>query len=261
MEVLVDPDLSCPALFGPGGQYSIATTDQIQKLRDQFQSHHKKITAFCLNTRFDVDAGKETEITVAVAKAAAMLGVPAIRIDLVPTKMADKPDEFMKLAIRVGQDLIRATDQTKVRFGVENHGHYTNRPEVLRQLFEGVGSKRFGLTMDIGNFYWFGHPLSKLYDLYGEFAPWSCHTHCKSIHYPEEQREKQREMGWKYGDYVCTIYEGDIDYGRLIEILRKKGYTGGLCVEDEALGRFPKDQIAAILQKEVKFLRKLSTVT
>ena len=109
-----------------------------------------------------------------------------------------------------------ATADTGVRFGIENHGNTTNDPEFLAALFDGVGSKRLGLTLDTGNFYWFGHPLSKLYGLYEQFAPRAFHTHCKSIRYPEDDRERQRPMGWKYGEYNGPIYDGDIDFGRVV---------------------------------------------
>ena len=122
-------------------------------------------------------------------------------------------------------------------------------------MFAGVGSPRLGLTLDTGNFYWFGHPLSKVYQLYEMFAPRVFHTHIKSIGYPAEEREKQREVGWQYGKYHGPIYEGDIDFARVIAILKKAGYTNDLCIENESLGR-AKDA-PAVLEKEVALLKKL----
>ena len=118
--------------------------------------------------------------------------------------------------------VIETTEDTGVAFGIENHGGTTNDPEFLKPLFDRVGSKRLGLTLDTGNFYWFGHPLSKVYELYEAFAPRVCHTHCKSIRFPETEREKQRPMGWEYGKYNCPIYEGDIDFRRVVKILRRR---------------------------------------
>jgi len=259
VEVVVDPDLKCPYLFGPGDtNYSIATPEGIRVLGERFRSAGKRITAFCLNNDFDGKPDENVEWTVRVAQAAAALGVPAIRLDVVPHRMGDKTDEFLKLAIRLNRKIIDATRDTTVRFGVENHGGYTNRPDVLRRMFEGVGSKRFGQTLDTANFYWFGHPLSKLYRIYDEFGPYICHTHCKNIRFPEPEREKQREIGWKYNEYCCPIYEGDIDFAQVIAILRRHDYTGDLCIENESLDRFPRDRRAAILRKEADLLRKLA---
>lgn len=257
VEVIVEFDGSCSHLFAPGRKFTVADADGIKAVADEFRKHEKKITAFCLMNQFDVRGEKEIDWVTKTAQAAAKLDVPAIRLDMWPHKIKDQ-DEFLTFSIETGRKLVEGTKDLPVRFGVENHGGTTNRPEFTRKLFEGVGSKRFGLTLDAGNFYWFGHPLSKLYDICTEFAPWACHTHCKSIHYPEAEREKQREVGWQYDKYFCPIYEGDVDYKKIVAILRKAGYTNDLCIEDESLGKFPKEKRGEVLKKEAQFLRKLA---
>ena len=135
--------------------------------------------------------------------------------------------------------------------------HDDQRPGVPHsRCSSGVGSKRLGLTLDTGNFYWFGHPLSKVYELYETFAPRVFHTHCKSIRYPEAEREKQRPIGWEYGKYDCPIYEGDIDFRRVVKILSAAGYANDLCVEDESLGKSPAAERRAILAKEIRHLKE-----
>lgn len=258
IEVTVNMNRSLPMLFAPGKTFSIANADRIKELADELRKQDKKISAFCLHNNYDAHPKEEIDLTVATAKAAAQLGVPAIRLDIQATKTTD-PAKFLAFAISTGKAIIDATSDLSVRFGIENHGRTTNKPEFLREMFEGVGSKRWGLTLDTGNFYWFGHPLTKLYDIYTEFAPWACHTHCKSIHYPSEaDRERQRPMGWKYGQYCCPINEGDIDFRKVAGILRKAGYRGDLCIEDESLGRLPKDQRRVALKKELDLLHQVA---
>ena len=87
------------------------------------------------------------------------------------------------------------------------------------------------------------------------FAPSIRHTHCKSIRYPEGEREKRRSMGWEYGKYTCPVYEGDIDCRRLVKILRAAGYANDLCVEDESLGKFPASERREVLAKEIRYLK------
>ena len=84
------------------------------------------------------------------------------------------------------------------------------------------------------------------------------HTHCKSIRYPDDKKNVKREIGWEYGKYCCPIYEGDIDFKRIAGILRKAGYRGDLCVEDESLGRFPQAERGEILKKEIALLKRLA---
>ena len=186
-----------------------------------------------MGNRFEERPEAEIKCCSAVAHAAQALGVSAIRIDVVPVKLA--PPEFLTLAVETLKRLMADTDSTGVAFAIENHGTTTNDPAVLNAIFEKVGSKRLGLTLDTGNFYWFGHPLSKVYELYETFAPRVFHTHCKSIHYPAAEREKRRPIGWKYDEYTCPLGEGDIDFTRVVAILHKAGYHNDLCIEDESL--------------------------
>jgi len=259
VEATVTPEGKSPGLFGPrdAQPFSIADEDGIKRLGDALAASRKKICAFCLHNHFDERPDDEVACVKMTARAAVKLGVPAIRIDVVPRRIKDEA-KFLEFAVGMGRRIVEATKDTNVRFGVENHGGTTNKPEFLRKLFGGIGSKRFGITLDTANFYWFGHPLSKLYDIYTEFAASACHTHCKSIRYPEPEREKQRKMGWEYGKYNCPVYEGDIDFKRVAAILRKANYTGGLCIENESLGKFDKAERGKVLEREAGFLRRIA---
>jgi sugar phosphate isomerase/epimerase len=258
VEVTVNEELACPGLFSPDAKYGIASPQQIEMLGNTLDQHKLKISAFCLHNHFDERGEKEIELVRSTVQASAKLGVEAIRLDVIPRRIKDE-DEFLSFAIDAGKRVVKDSDDTGVRFGVENHGRTTNKVEFLTRLFDGIGSDRFGITLDTGNFYWFGYPLTKLYDIYDKFAPRACHTHCKSIRYPESEREKQREIGWEYGKYCNPIYDGDIDFERVAVILRGHNYRGDLCIENESLGRFPKEQRREILKKEADLLRRLAS--
>ena len=190
-----------------------------------------------------------------LVKAARQLGVDIIRVDVVPRKLDG--DKFLPFAIDACKRLCATADGTPIRFGVENHGKITNNPQFLEKLFGGVGSDKLGLTLDCANFYWWGHPVDDLYPIYEKFAPRVAHTHCKSIRYPADRRNVRREIGWEYGKYNCPIYEGDLDFKRIVAILRKANYRGDLCVEDESLGKYPANEQADVLRKEIATLKEL----
>jgi len=254
VEAQISDDLSLPGLF-PKGTYTAAESGWEKLKADMMFAQRPSITAFCMANHFEARPDFELDWVTKAARAAKALGVPAIRLDVVPQKL-DRPS-FLKIATETLRKLIAATEDTGVRFGIENHGGTTNDPEFLQALFDGVGSKRLGLTLDTGNFYWFGHPLSKLYALYEQFAPRVFHTHCKNIKYPESEREKKRPVGWEYGKYNCPLDEGDIDFSRVVKILRAVGYANDLCIEDESLGKYPADEQGAILAREIKHLQGL----
>jgi sugar phosphate isomerase/epimerase len=253
VEVAVDDNLALPGLVHAGEKYSLATDAGIARTKADANAAGQKITALCMYNRFAERPDQEVQLCTRAAEAAQALGVSAIRID-VATQALARP-EFLKLSIATLAKVIAATESTGVAFAIENHGNTTNDPEFLQPLFAGVGSKRLGLTLDTGNFYWFGHPLSKVYELYEMFAPRVFHTHCKSIGYPAEEREKQRPMGWQYVKYHGAIYSGDIDFGRVVAILKKAGYANDLCIENESLGH--AKNAPEVLSKEVQFLKDL----
>jgi len=255
VEAVIDDRLSLPGLFHPQQKYSAATKADIDRLRADMHSAGLRISALCMYNRFDERPDFELDWCARAAKAAAAIGVPAIRVDLVPRKVARK--DYLQFSIDMMQKVIRATEDTGVTFGIENHGNTTNDPEFLQALFDKVSSPRLGLTLDTGNFYWFGHPLAKVYEIFQKFAHRAVHTHCKSINYPEAQRQQQRPMGWEYGKYTCPIDQGDIDFSRLLKTLLDAGYRNDLCVENESLGRFPVEQRAEIVAREIRFLKKL----
>ena len=253
VEVTIRDDLSLPWLLHPDRKYSAATDDGIEALAADLKAAGKRISAFCMYNHFEDRPAFEVECGTRVARAAKALGVKAVRIDVVPHKLS--ADAFLELAVKTLASLIEATEGTGVAFAIENHGKTTNDPAFLKPLLDRVGSKRLGVTLDTGNFYWFGHPLSRVYELYEMFAPSVRHTHCKSIRFPETEREKRRPMGWEYSKYNCPLYEGDIDFRRVLKILRAAGYSNDLCIEDESLGRFPAAERDAVLAKEIRYLK------
>jgi sugar phosphate isomerase/epimerase len=254
VEIAVADDFTLPGLLHPSIQYTVATDSGVEQLAADAKTAGQQITAFCMFNRFEERPDFEILACKKLARVAQLLGVSAIRIDVVPNKL-DRP-KFLALAIDTLKKIIAATETTGVNFGVENHSNTTNDPGFLLPLFDGVGSKRLGLTLDTGNFYWYGHPLSKVYELVETFAPRVFHTHCKSIRYPIAEREKQRPMGWRYTDFFRPLYEGDIDYDRVAAILQKAGYHNDLCVEDEYIGTLSATEATATLAKDVAWLKR-----
>jgi sugar phosphate isomerase/epimerase len=253
VEAEITGSLALPGLYPKG--YSVADEAGLAKLAADLKAAGKRVSAFCMANRFDERPDAEVEWIGRAARAAKALGIPAIRIDVVPRKSSR--EAFLKLAIEALKKAVEATEATGVALGIENHGNTTNDPEFLKAVFEGVGSKRLGLTLDTGNFYWYGHPLSKLYEFFETFAPRVFHTHCKNIKYPETEREKKRPLGWEYGKYNCPLDEGDVDFKRIVAILKKAGYANDLCVEDESLGKFPAAEQKTVLAREVAYLKGL----
>ena len=256
VEVVVNEELACVGLYHPQKKYSVATGEGISALKADLEANGLMLTAFCMNNRLDTQLEREIAWAKQLVAAAQKMDVRAIRIDVVPHVI--KGEEFLPFAIKACRQLCDLAEGTSVRYGIENHGNVTNKPEFLEKLFDAVGSSHLGLTLDAMNFYWFGHPLKDLYGLCEKFAPRAYHTHCKSARYPADRRNTRRPMGWEYEKYAAPIYAGDIDYKRVATILRQAGYRGDLCLENECLAQFPAAERPDVLRKEIAMLKGLT---
>ena len=251
-----------------GQDYSVYAMDSTEKIAlqsDEDVAAYKKhldglgIAACCFMTARDFSAGDLEESAAWVARAlelAGLMGMPTIRIDSAMSR--ERELDFGTRVDLFARGLGGALERTKglnVAMGIENHGFQGNNLAFLLNVFRLVKSDRLGSTLDTGNFYWRGYPLSEVYGILTLLAPHAKHTHCKNIHYPEEKREEIREAGWEYGTYVCPLYEGDIDHGHVVRILSEAGYAGDVCIENESLKKWDSpEERQKVLGREVAHL-------
>jgi sugar phosphate isomerase/epimerase len=220
------------------------------------------IKPWCFLTARDFSAGDQEANIQWVARAlelADIMGMPVIRIDSAMSKEREldfgaRVDLF---AHGLGE-AIRRTAGSTVTMGIENHGYQGNNLAFQLNVYRKVGSDRLGSTMDTGNFYWRGYPLSEVYGILTILAPYTKHTHLKNIKYPEDKREIMREGGWEYGTYVSPLDEGDIDHAKVLRLLADAGYDGDICIEDESLGHYatPEERIA-VLERDVAHVKDI----
>ncbi len=261
IELFVAPDGTVPSLEPTDDQsrLNLAESSHRERLQAQLASVSAHISALCMGNNFNAD-NHEQQVRWAVdtVQAAHIMGIPAIRIDAIMSHERTLPLETrQQIAATAIREILDLTDNTDVELGIENHGLQGNDPEFLEGLLELVDSSRLGLTLDSGNFYWRGWPLSRVYEIFAQFAPHVKHTHIKNICYPREMREIQREIGYEYGKYACPIPDGDIDHSIYVAQLKAVGYKRDLCIEDESLGRYTPAERQEILGRTVRYLNSL----
>lgn len=256
VELMVSKDLTVRPLTG-SQRIEISNDGGVAELRGQAEQAGIRVSALLLGNNFNAeDKDAELRWIVRTCEVAETMGIEAVRIDAIMTGEAELPfEERMRIFSTGVKDVLSRTEGMKVRLGIENHGRQGNDPNFLRACLDSVGDSRLGLTIDTANFYWFGHPLSKVNEILQKFAPVTVHTHMKNIAYPESEREKERPVGWKYDEYVCPIPDGDINLGAYVKALKTAGYTGDLCVEDESIGRYTPDERRDNLRRAAEFLR------
>jgi sugar phosphate isomerase/epimerase len=258
LEIEVTPELKCPNLYEAGGTlYHIDDPASVDHLKKTIKKQKLSINAFATVIPL---SGEKTpqqiqQWVTAVAKVAQQLKVPVIMMPLIARGIDD--DEFIKRAKEFVGPLAPIASQTGVQLTIENLGHYLNRQEILDPILKSFNTKQVGLTLDICNMYWFGYPLSRIYELAEHFAPYVRYVHVKNIKYPEEQRRNQRAEGWEYLKYAEPVKSGDLDFKKIIGFYYQAGYRGDLTLEDDSLGKFKMPELREIHQQDVQVLRTI----
>lgn len=261
VELNFDRDNSVQAIHPEGGivRFKLDTPSALDEFRRHLVSNGIRVSALLMANNFgSEDLDGEIGWVTAAIKAASALGIPVVRIDAIMHGERDIPlEKNVRVFADAMLEVLDATQDCDVDMGIENHGFQGNNPDFLDLVLGKVGSPRLGVTIDTGNFYWRGHPLSRVYQIIEHLAPHCKHTHAKNIAYPPEKREIEREIGWEYLAYVSPLPDGDVDHRRVVGILRSAGYDRDLCLEDESLGRWTPEERIAVLRRDADFFREI----
>ncbi len=239
----------------------LESEEELLNFKKELQEQDVYVSA--LLTGFDISMHSEeqsVEWFKTVGKIACQLGTRVIRVDsFLQQETLYTFGKKVNLFTEIFYEILMSLHGYPIEFGVENHGKEGNNPIFLLSLVQNIDDPRFGLTLDFGNFYWRGYPLSETEAILKLLAPYAKHTHIKNIAYPKMSQEIYREVGWEYGTYVCPIFKGDINIEYILTELKKLNYTNALCIEDESLGRFHDPaQKREILKKDVEFLVEIT---
>jgi len=241
--------------FRIGGEtrkLSLADLGDVGALRRTLEENGISICALLLRNDFGSSSIEdEVRYVVEACTAGKAIGVKVARIDpAIGERPELSPRQQAELAAKPIAEVLRKVEG--VDLAAENHGSIANRPEFLNTLFDKVGSDRLGLTLDPGNLYWFGYPASEVLQIVDEFAPKVKHTHMKNGRAPVGAKESKRKIG---EIEMTPIYQGEVDLGMVVAILRKAGYKRDLTVEDESLAGFRHDEGKSVLKKDIEHLR------
>ena len=259
IELNLNQDFSVGAL-DKNEKVFLKTDDDVKAFRKHAKSLGVQICSVLTACDFSaLDMETNSAWVARAIEIADLLGAPSMRIDSNMRKEKNLDfDTRVKLMVDGLSAALKKTPSSKVALGIENHGQQGNNLAFLLNVYQQVGSKRLGSTIDTGNFYWRGYPLSEVYGILRILAPYTKHTHVKNIHYPEDKREIMRETGWEYGTYCCPLDEGDIDLAKVVDMLAKAGYHGDICIEDESIGKCKTpEEKAAVLARDIAHIKKI----
>jgi len=136
-------------------------------------------------------------------------------------------DDGFKWCIDCIEQCLPVAEKNGVLLALENHWGLCSTPEGQLRIKKAIDSPWLGILMDTGNF--LENPYSKLEMI----APYASFVQAKTY----------------YGGGVW--YSLDLDYKRIIDILRKVNYQGYISLEYEG-----KEDAATAVPKSIKMLRE-----
>lgn len=261
LEIHVDRSLRAPDYSKPasakGATVDLGDPAVARRVKEIFTEAGVTVSAVLIENDFgreNIEA--EIDWMIGAARVAESLGTDVVRINSVMSPSPEiSREKYVDRVVGALRQALRETHATC--FAIENHGVMGNEPEFIRAVLRGVSDQRLGLTLDTGNFYWAGYPLSTVYDLVKEFAPSTLHTHLKNMTFSPAEREKRRDWCRDWPKEARPLYEGDIDYSKVFETLQAAGYGRDVTIEDESLGNYPAQEAIEILQRDAKYVQGL----
>ncbi|MDR2133536.1 MAG: sugar phosphate isomerase/epimerase [Treponema sp.] len=119
--------------------------------------------------------------------------------------------EHIKYMVDTLKETARICEGEDLYFGLENHADFTGRE--FAQIYEEVGSKRVGCTLDTANGF---TVFSDANDDIEALAPWAITTHIKDI----KIEDTDPAQGWvPMIPRGCPIGEGNVNIPRALELL------------------------------------------
>lgn len=239
--------------------FDVSTENKRRELVERLKAEDLKIAAILVENDFGrEDTEAEIKWVEDACKIAPSIEVDVVRINSIMRPKPDIPmEDYSKLTVRCIREVLERTKDLNVSLAMENHGFIGNKREFIQNILETVDSERMGLTLDTGNFYWYGYPLDEVYEIIESFATYVKHTHIKNLKFSEERQKVMRKPGEEWPKSAAPIYEGDIDHKHVIDILKKSGYDRDLTIEDESLGKFPLEQRLGIIKRDIEYIKSL----
>ncbi|MES2797459.1 MAG: sugar phosphate isomerase/epimerase family protein [Bacteroidota bacterium] len=188
---------------------------------------------------------KNIDHTIKCIELAAKMGIPCLRLNtgrwntiksfddlmkargIEPILPGFTEDDGFKWCIEGIEKCLPAAEKHGVLLALENHWGLGSTPEGMLRIKKAIDSKWLGLLMDTGNF------LENPYDKLEMIAPQAKFVQAKTYYGGGE---------W---------YSLDLDYKRIVNILRKVNYQGYISLEFEG-----KESAETGVQKSIDMLRK-----
>ncbi len=216
------------AELGAAGYSQEAMDSFIKKSNEEAQKHGLTNVLIMVDREGDLSTSDAEKRQQAVENhykwvdAAAAMGCHAIRVNL---SGSDDPEEWMANSIAGLSALSTYAKDKGINITVENHGGLSSNAAMLAEVMEKVGMDNCGTLPDFGNFCIrrndpadYSKGCAEQYDFY------------KGV---KELMPHAKAVSAKSHNFDAAGNETEIDYVKMLEIVKSAGYTGFIGVEYE----------------------------
>ncbi|SHI55511.1 sugar phosphate isomerase/epimerase family protein [Pseudozobellia thermophila] len=175
--------------------------------------------------------------------AAAAMGCHAIRVNL---NGSDDPEEWIKNSIDGLTKLSTYAKTKNINVLVENHGGLSSNGALHAQVMKAVGMDNCGTLPDFGNFC-----------IKRKQGTWDCEEMYDIYKGVEELMPYAKAVSAKSHDFDAEGNETQIDYAKMLKIVKDHGYTGYIGVEYEGSELSEEEGIIATRDLLLKVAKEL----
>lgn len=261
VELLVDPDLTCPDLKENNSlTCSVRTRTAAGQMNREAADNGVSIELFVAPLRLktgmkSAPAWAETLLGIACSAGAQHVSFPLVTDNFMAPEIPDQ--DYLDSAFNIFSSLIKAAGETGIHVLFENLSVYLNRPEILHRILDRFPGEALGFCLDPVNLCWYGHPRSEVFRITEALASRATGLHIKNIRYPPDKVESRREPGWLYDELVVPAEKGDLDFAYLVKQFKASGFTGYYGIEDDSLNLVPEPERIKILCSSVAFVKRI----
>lgn len=211
--------------------------DNAKRVREYMDAVDMKIPCFSFFIQFQEDPKAGIERIKKVIDMGKILGAPYIHHTVGKAAYEGQPfREYLKIAVDVIRETSAYAEQNGMQLLIEPQGHVMNGVKHLSALFDTVKAP-IGALLDTGNILESGDSVEKYIKAFG---PLIRHVHIKDMLIRKKPPICPDDRYWsKVGNTKGMIRQtvvgtGDIDFIRVLKMLKALGYNGWYSLEYDA---------------------------
>ncbi|RLE69791.1 MAG: hypothetical protein DRJ45_06180, partial [Thermoprotei archaeon] len=168
----------------------------LEEFRKILSENDFTVNCILLANDLGKDLSLEVKYVLDAIDIASRLDVRVLRINAIMKEIEGYTlDKYVKRTLEFIDIVKNRLRETNMCLAVENHGVISNNFDYLKRVLDATDPEIFGVTLDTGNFYWYGYPINTVHKIIEEIADRVKHTHMKNAVAKNGRKNVKRNVG------------------------------------------------------------------